>query len=116
MGRSVGIGELGQSDSARTETVELISPNAEAPSARATIANVAGLLDLKVESVEESRRRLSTVFAVTITGTAEQIEGFRRALAADASELSHNLGDGPLMAVLDYGVRAAQRWRRSRRR
>ena len=93
--------------------MELFAPATQTAVAHSTIQRVAETLHLRIDGITEKRGLLSTRLTVVLTGTGEQIEGFRETLEGDGS----NWGGGPLdQLVLNplLGAlqrRLAKRWR-----
>jgi 3-dehydroquinate dehydratase len=62
-----------------TETVELNPLRSNRAQARALITRLADIFELRIDSIEERRKWISTEFRVTLTGDPFNIGNFREA-------------------------------------
>jgi hypothetical protein len=65
-----------------TQTVTFLAQTTNLSTARESVDNIARILDLHVERVEERPRRLSREIKVTVTGAPKNVAEFRTQMAA----------------------------------
>jgi hypothetical protein len=82
-----------------TETFVVIAQNINLAVAHENIARVATQLDVHVDAVVETRKRLKTELSITVTGASPQVTDFRK-----------NLGSRSLLGSLWTGLTSGGRW------
>ena len=101
-------------DEVATDTLMFVAQNANVQAARDNIRRWAHAYGLRLDAIEQRRRRFTTELAVTVTGPRRQIEGFREELAGDAwASTVRSPLDIPIAGALTWITRSLQRWRRA---
>jgi hypothetical protein len=69
-------------DFVASETLVVVANNGDMSAARQRIGTEASKAEVRVNGVEENRRRFSTELTISVSGTPERIKAFRKAMGS----------------------------------
>jgi hypothetical protein len=92
--------------SSATQEIRLVAQNFNVPDAREAIRREGEIQGIRVEKLEEVRRRFSTELIVTVTGEEVQIQHFRKSLRGSGPGTTPI--DNIAGSLIDAGIDAAR--------